>query len=110
MALGEGKFDEGGARNRRGQQAASQPSKRLNRVYNCIESLSEQSKAALNGVILSSASWFDEKNEKKKKKKNNSADGSRGISLEECDERRQRSARSEVKLANEGRQEGVKRK
>jgi hypothetical protein len=73
MALGEGKFDEGGARNRRGQ-AASQPSKRLNRVYNCIESLSKQSKAALNGVILSSASWFDEKNyeKTKKKKKNNS--------------------------------------
>jgi hypothetical protein len=49
--------------------AASQPSKRLNRVYNCIESLSKQSKAALNGVILSSASWFDEKNYEKTKKK-----------------------------------------
>jgi hypothetical protein len=90
MALGEGKFDEGGARNRRGQQAASQPSKRLNRVYNCIESLSEQSKAALNGVILSSASWFDEKNyEKTKKKKKHISRTAVGKSvLEECDERR----------------------
>jgi hypothetical protein len=85
MALGEGKFDEGGARNRRGQ-AASQPSKRLNRVYNGIESLSKQSKAALNGVILSSASWFDERIEKAKK--GNLADGSREVGLEECDERR----------------------
>jgi hypothetical protein len=89
MALGEGKFDEGGARNRRGQ-AASQPSKRLNRVYNCIESLSKQSKAALNGVILSSASWFATRRitRKPKKKKTILADGSREVVLEECDERR----------------------
>jgi hypothetical protein len=61
----------------------------LNRVYNCIESLSKQSKAALNGVILSSASWFDEKNyEKTKKKKTILADGSREVVFEECDERR----------------------
>jgi hypothetical protein len=61
----------------------------LNRVYNCIESLSKQSKAALNGVILSSASWFDEKNgEETKKKKIVLAECSREIGLEECDERR----------------------
>jgi hypothetical protein len=62
----------------------------LNRVYNCIESLSKQSKAALNGVILSSASWFDEKNyEKTKKKKKQFSRTVLGeVSLEECDERR----------------------
>jgi hypothetical protein len=55
-----------GARNRRGE-AAGKPSQRLNRVYNCIESLSN--KAALNGVVLSSASWFDENDDKKSSKK-----------------------------------------
>jgi hypothetical protein len=68
MALGEGKFDERGARNRHGQ-AANQPSKRFHRVYYRTASSRCRSKAALNGVILSSASWIDQKIASKKLKK-----------------------------------------
>jgi hypothetical protein len=85
MALGEGKFDERGARNRRGQADKRQANRRRDRIESITAWSRCRSKAALNGVILSSASLFDEKISKKKKKL---ASGMRGISLEESDERR----------------------
>jgi hypothetical protein len=52
MALGEGKFDEEALEiDADKRTAASQPSKRLNRVYNCIESLSEQSGAERRHLV-----------------------------------------------------------
>jgi hypothetical protein len=82
------KFDETAARNRCGQ-AASRPFKRFHRVYHHSTVSSRcRNKAALNGVISSSASWFDEKiasQKKKKKKKKTVSSGSREIRLEECD-------------------------
>jgi hypothetical protein len=87
MALGEGKFDERGARIRRGQ-AASGNNRRRDRIESITAWSRCRSKAALNGVILSSASLFDEKFKKKKKTKKKLASGMREISLEESDERR----------------------
>ena len=88
MALGEGKFDEGGARNRRGQ-AASQPSKRLNRVYHIgVESLSEQSGAERRHLVKCELVRREDCKKIKNKTKKKLASDTRGISLEECDERR----------------------
>jgi hypothetical protein len=70
MALGEGKFDERGARNRHGQ-AANQPSRDfIESIYRTASSRC-RSKAALNGVILSSASWIDREQLQNKNKKKN---------------------------------------
>jgi hypothetical protein len=64
-------------------QAASKPSKRLNRVYNCIESLSEQSGAERRHLVKCE---LVRREQKKKKKSLQTVLGE--ISLEECDERR----------------------
>jgi predicted metal-binding protein len=69
MALGEGKFDEErrSKSTRTSGQAASQPSKRLNRVYNCIESLSEQSGAERRHLVKCELVRREECKKKKKK-------------------------------------------
>jgi hypothetical protein len=78
MALGEGKFDDGGARNRRDKRTSGKQT--VKETESSLTSASSRcrSKAALNGVILSSASWFDENRKKKKKKL---ANGYRGNQL-----------------------------
>jgi hypothetical protein len=62
MALGEVKFDEGGARKRLEQAEAN---RRTNRMGTITALDRCRNKATVNGVILSNTSWFDEQNEKK---------------------------------------------
>jgi hypothetical protein len=91
----------------------TKPSQTLNGAYNCIESVSEQSRGSTasscrvqpetqTSQLLSSTDFVLGSQKKKKKL----CEERSGVVWSECEERRQRSWSSEVKMAGDGKQLG----
>jgi hypothetical protein len=90
----------------------TKPSQTLNRAYNCIESVSEQSRGSTasscrvqpetqTSQLLSSTDFVLGSQKKKKEKL---CEERSGVVWSECEERRQRSWSSEVKMASDDKQ------